>query len=381
MRGLIHGAAIVVVLALPSIHPISAAAQAANGASTASGGGETLPPEEIARLVAPIALYPDVLIAQILPAATFPTDVVMAARWLQTKPDMAKLDEQSWDASVKALCRYPTVLQKLDADLEWTNALGAAFLDQGDDVMDAIQEARKTAQERGVLQTTKEQTIVVEQEVVRIVPTQPNVVYVPQYSPQVIYIDDDDDDDVSVAGAATAAAVSFGAGMALGAWLDMDCGWHGHGVYYCKPGYWGGYAHLGAIAVGDDWVAGVGPRRAFAAGEDRGFYAGPRGAAVWGENGGAAWRRPAGVAPRPVYSGRYAGYGNRTQVNRSGNFSNNQINYNRNNINIDRGDRTNIGGGSRGDSQQTHLESWAPYYCGRGWGGVLRRGPRPPDRQ
>jgi uncharacterized membrane protein YgcG len=373
MRGLLCLTILVTVLALPC----PTAAQTSAPAALEPTGGDLLPPDEILRLVAPIALYPDVLIAQILPAATFPTDVVMAARWLRTKPDLGQLEKKPWDASVQALCRYPEVLDKLDQDLDWTNALGAAFLAQGEDVMKAIQSARETAQARGVLQTNPQQTVVVEQEAIRIVPTQATVIYVPQYSPQIIYVEDDDD-HVSTGAAATAAAVSFGAGLALGAWLDMDCGWHGYSVHYCKPGYWGGYAHRGAIAVGDDWVAGVGPRRAFAAGEDRGFYAGPRGAAVWGENGGAAWRRPPGAAPRPAYTGRYAAYGNRNAYNRSGNFSNNQVNVNRNNVNIDRGDRTNIAGGSRtnvGGGDRTNLGRDAGQRPARPSGGSAQQLP------
>jgi len=309
---------------------------------------------EIERIVAPIALYPDVLLAQVLPASTFPMDVVLAARWLRSKPDMGKLLEKPWDPSVLSLCHYPDAVYKLDADLEWTNALGATFLDQQADLMSAIQSLRAKAKTAGSLQSTPQQVVVAEEESIRIVPADPQVVYVPQYNPQVIYVEDDDDDWVGAA--AVASAISFGAGMAMGAWLDTDCDWHGGVVHYCRPGYWGGYGpihgHVG-VAWGDDWAAAVGPRRAAISGENGGAYVGPRGAAVWGDNGhGAAWSRGGAVA-RPYNSGRYANYGagvnragqvNRaTQVNRGMVGSNNQVNINHNNVNIDRGRQTNVG--------------------------------------
>jgi hypothetical protein len=117
-------------------------------------------------------------------------------------------------------------------------------------------------------------------------------------------------------------------------------------VVACRPGYWGGWHYRGAVAWDDDWVAARGPRRGFVAGENGGAYLGPRGAAVWGGDGhGAAWRRPVG-APLPAYSGRYANYAN-VSGNRRNLVAGNEINVNRNNVNIDRGDRTMIQGGDR----------------------------------
>lgn len=356
-------------VALALIGAETAAAQSPSSAPAEAppvlvGGGEPagkLPPAEIQKLVAPIALYPDVLIAQILPAATFPMDVIKAARWLRSKPDMNKLLEQEWDPSVLSLSHYPDVIYMLDKDIDWMNNLGAAFLDQQDDVMNAIQDLRAKAQAGGVLETNKQQTVVVEEEKIIIVPSEPETVYIPQYNPQVIYIDDDDDDDYAVAASATSAAIGFTAGLALGAWLDMDCDWHHHHVAFCSAGYWGGYGHIhgyGRVAWGNDWAAAVGPRRAAVVGEHGGAYVGPRGAAVWGENGhGAAWRRGSPVA-RPHYSNNYAGYGVRTNnvaSNRQA-FSNNRqtninnINVDRGNTNIGSGNRNNIGSGNRGNA-------------------------------
>jgi hypothetical protein len=308
---------------------------------------------ELEKLVAPIALYPDVLVAQLLPASTFPTDIVMAARWVRTKPDLTQLDTKPWDDTVKALCHYPDVLYKLDEDLEWTNALGAAFLEQQDGVMNAIQTCRLTAQSRDLLQTNEKQTIVVEQDTIQIMPTEANTVYVPTYSPQVVYVEDDDD---AVWASVASTAIGFGAGVAMGAWLNMDCYWHGGFVHGCYPGHYAGWAHSGAVAWGPRGVAAVGP--------NRGFVAGPRGAAAYGPNGAAAWRRPATASALPAYSGRYASYGSRYGGNYYGgrNVTNN-VNVNRNNslnrntTNIDRGDRTNIGSGNRniGGGDRTNI--------------------------
>lgn len=335
-----------IVVALLSVPWAGAQAEQAGAAGGGAPAGR-LPDLEIEKLVAPIALYPDVLVSQILPAATFPTDIVQAARWCKQHPDLKDLDQQKWDLSVLSVCRYPEILNKMDQDLDWTNALGAAFLDQPDDVMGAIQRLRDQAQDAGVLKTTPQQTVVVEDDAIRIVPTEKEVVYVPQYDPQVIYVEDDDDDDaLVVAGMISASALSFGAGMAMGAWLDNDCDWYGGCVVGCRPGYWGGWGYRGAVAWDDDWFAARGPRRGVVAGEHGGAYVGPRGAAIWGENGhGAAWRRPTPYGA-PGYTGRYSGYNN-VVGNRRTVAAGNQVNVNRNNVNIDRGDRTAIRGGDR----------------------------------
>lgn len=322
-----------------------AAAQPAATAQTTK-----LPPEELEKILGPIALYPDVLLAQVLPAATFPLDIVQAARWLRSKPDMKKLQNQKWNPSVLALCNYPDILYKLDQDLDWTNALGTAFLDQQKDVMATIQDLRRRAKASGALASNPQQTVVASQGSITIVPAQPEVIYVPQYNPQVVYVTQPAQTVVVQQGAsagtvAAASAVSFGVGLALGAWLNTDCDWHGHGVVYCKPGAWHGYAHGGA-AWGNDRVAAWGPNRAMVAGPNGGAYVGPRGAAVWGGgNGATAWARPTS-AGRPSYTGQYSSYnsGNRaTQVNRGAVNSGNTYN----NVNIDRGNQTNVSGGNR----------------------------------
>jgi hypothetical protein len=149
--------------------------------------------EELAQMLAPIALYPDSLIAQILMAATYPLEVVEAERWLHQNPglkgdalDKALLDK-SWDPSVESLCHFPDVLFAMSAKLDQTRKLGDAYLTQPDDVMAMVQELRRRAEEQGNLKSTKEQNVVVEREIITIEPTDPEVVYVPVYDPYYVY--------------------------------------------------------------------------------------------------------------------------------------------------------------------------------------------------
>ena len=149
--------------------------------------------EELAQMVAPIALYPDSLVAQILMASTYPLDVVEAERWVKQNPNLKgdklndALKQKSWDVSVKSLCHFPDVLSAMSQNLDKTSELGDAFLNQQKDVMDTIQELRAKAQAEGNLKTTKEQQVIVEKEYIYIQPADPQVVYVPTYNPAVVY--------------------------------------------------------------------------------------------------------------------------------------------------------------------------------------------------
>jgi hypothetical protein len=149
--------------------------------------------EELAQMLAPIALYPDSLIAQILMASTYPIEVVEAERWLKQNENLKGdeldkgLQEKTWDSSVKSLCHFPDILYAMSEKLEHTTRLGDAFLSQQDDVMDTIQELRMKAQEKGNLKTTKEQKVIVEKEVIEIEPVNPQVIYVPVYDPLYVY--------------------------------------------------------------------------------------------------------------------------------------------------------------------------------------------------
>src|SRR4051812_15287862 len=116
---------------------------------------------ELEKLLMPIALYSDALIATLLPACVYPLEIVQAARFLQDPNNTSKIDEQSWDDSVKAIAKVPAALKKLNDDLPWTIALGEAFLNQDKDVMDMIQSLRMKAQKAGTLRTTEQQVVVV----------------------------------------------------------------------------------------------------------------------------------------------------------------------------------------------------------------------------
>ena len=201
--------------------------------------------EEIDQLVAPVALYPDGLLAQVLMASTYPIEIVQAERWAKAHPGLEgktledALQKEPWDPSVKSLVAFPQVLTMMSEKLDWTQKLGDAFLAQQADVMDGVQRLRAKARAEGHLDTTKEQTVVVEQvpttqtTVIKIEPANPQVVYVPTYNPTVVY------------GAwpypayppyyyyppgyvATASLVSFGVGLAVGSamWGHADWGHH-----------------------------------------------------------------------------------------------------------------------------------------------------------
>jgi hypothetical protein len=206
-----------------------------------------LRPEELDQLLAPIALYPDDLVAQVLTASTYPVEVVQAARFakenssLKGEQLLAATKDKDWDPSVKAMLQFPDVLAMMDEKLDWTTKLGNAFLAQERDVMDAVQRLRVRANEAGNLKTTQEQKVIVEQQTQTIIiqPANPQVVYVPTYNPVVVY------------GAwpypayppyrvyppgyvAGVSLFSFGVGVAVGAawggWGGWGCNWRGGDV-------------------------------------------------------------------------------------------------------------------------------------------------------
>ena len=179
-----------------------------------------LPPEALNQLLAPIALYPDALVALILPASSVPSDVVLAARYLSSNGDPAQIANQPWDDSVKSLANYPDVLQWMDQNLEWTSQVGDAFLNQPADVMNTIQQLRVQAVAAGNLVDTPQQKIVKEETCIRIVPAEPDVIYVPQYDPEVVYVE-----PYEPYGTYLAPALTFGIGFAVGPWLNYDCDW------------------------------------------------------------------------------------------------------------------------------------------------------------
>lgn len=199
--------------------------------------------EELDQLLAPIALYPDAIVAQILMASTYPLEVVQAARWLKDNPNVTgsaledALQKQSWDPSVKSLTALPQVLNMMNENLDWTQKLGDAFLAQGKQVMDTIQGLRAKADAAGNLKSSKEQKVsseqVANQTIIKIMPANPQVIYVPTYNPTVVY------------GTwpypayppyyyyppgyvAGTALFSFAMGAAIGSWMWGNCNWR-HG--------------------------------------------------------------------------------------------------------------------------------------------------------
>jgi Protein of unknown function (DUF3300) len=180
---------------------------------------QPLSDEQMNQLLGPIALYPDPLIAQILPAATLPTQIVLADRYISGGGDPNQIDQQPWDASVQALARYPDVLKWMDDNLNWTTELGQAFLNQQPDVMESIQRLRQSAQNNGNLQSTPQQQVVDDNGDIEILPAEPQVIYVPVYQPDTIYYQ-------------SGCPLSFGIGFAIGGWLNCDFDWQNHHLVY-----------------------------------------------------------------------------------------------------------------------------------------------------
>jgi hypothetical protein len=159
-------------------------------APAASGNAAQAPsPADLEKLVGPIALYPDDLVAIILPASTNPLQLVQADRFLEKRKKDAKLPiDDKWDDSVKSLVNYPEVVKQMSADLDWTTNLGEAVVADQAAVLGAVQAFRRKVQAAGNLKTDPKQVVVVEKEVIKIVPADPQVIYVPQYNPTTVVV-------------------------------------------------------------------------------------------------------------------------------------------------------------------------------------------------
>jgi hypothetical protein len=323
----------------------------ANGGSTAN---PTEPAQQSAAalqaLVAPIALYPDSLVAQILTGSTFPDQIAIADYWLQQNKSltgsalMQAVDGQSWDPSVKALTEFPSVLDNMSKNLTWTSSLGEAYHDQQADVMTAIQTLRAEAKAKGTLQTSAQIKVVQQSpQVIVIQPANPQIVYVPQYNPTVIYgtpyvVPGYVAPVYSTGDVVAAGLLGFGAGIAVGAMMSggccgwgyssWNCGWHGTAVVYHGGGYYGNSAWHG------------------------GYY-----------NGG--------------YHNNY-GYSNSyNHYNSSNSYHNNGNTYNRNvsgnTVNVNKQSAQNFGAdhsyGSDSWAQHNDSGSHSNAFSGGGWGG------------
>ena len=263
---------------LIAVPPQCAYGYQASGSDSSSGVGgatETAPMSASAlqALVAPIALYPDALVAQILAAATFPDQVAIANYWMGQNKSltgsalMQAVDKQTWDPSVKALTQFPSVLDNLATNLSWTSSLGEAYHNQSADVMTAIQTLRAQAQAKGNLKSTPQITVIQQSpQTIVIQSANPQVVYVPEYNPAVIYgypyvVPAYVAPAYTTGDMVAASVLSFGAGIAVGAMMSggccgwgyssWDCGWHGTtAVVYHGGGYYGNSAWHGGYYNG-----------------------------------------------------------------------------------------------------------------------------------
>jgi Protein of unknown function (DUF3300) len=264
------------------------------------------------QLVAPIALYPDALVAQVLGAATFPDQISAAGGWLQQNKNLAgtalmkAVDSQQWDPSVKALTQFPSVLDNLAQNLSWTSSLGEAYHTQPADVMTAVQVLRAKAKAAGNLKSGSQITVVQQSpQVIVIQPTNPQVVYVPQYNPTVVYGAPVQTPGYSTAAVVATGLLAFGVGIAVGAAINnnccgwgysyWNCNWHGGAVVYRSNTYYGNNAWHGGVYGSS--VTAYGPYGAARAGTaynpNTGTYA--RGASVstpYGTRGAAQAYNP-----------------------------------------------------------------------------------------
>lgn len=256
-------------------------AKAPQTSTTTASNPQLLKPEQLDQLVAPIALYPDTLLAEVLMASAYPTDVVQAERWLESHKNLkgdqlkAAVDKQDWDASIKSLVATPEVLKMMSEKLDWTEKLGDAVVAQQPDVMDAIQRLRARAQANDKLKSTPQQNVSVSQaggkQVIAIEPTNPDTVYVPYYDPSVVYGEWPYPEyppyywepPSYIGYGLLGTGLAFGAGWALANWGNYwggDINWSGGGNnIISRPG---GRPTHPISGVGDRWQPRVDHRQA-----------------------------------------------------------------------------------------------------------------------
>src|SRR6266436_7098181 len=205
-------------------------------------------PKELQQLLAPIALYPDALVAQILAASTYPTEIVEADRWMQRHSNLKgeelakEVDKQDWDPSAKALAQFPSVLENMDNNLSWTSSLGQAYANEPQDVTNAVQEMRQQARKAGHLNSNEQEQVSTQGNTIIIEPASPDVVYVPAYDPWLVYGEPIiaypgwyPVQGIFLAGAGIGFGIGFGVGFFGGygwGWHHWGCDWHGHRVIY-----------------------------------------------------------------------------------------------------------------------------------------------------
>jgi Protein of unknown function (DUF3300) len=269
--------------------------------TAASAPVQTAPqtPEQLQQLVAPIALYPDALVAQILAAATYPDQIVEADRWMQPHPDLKgkelgdQADKQPWDPSVKSLVEFPSVLANMDKNLSWTSSLGDAYINQQQDVMNAVQVMRDRAEKAGNLKSTSQEKVTHEGQTIVVEPADPQVVYVPEYDPWLVY-----GAPIGIwpgwypypglflAGPGIEFGFGFGVGFFGGfgwGWHNWGYDWHNHGIMYNHNRYIShsrifanrnNFNHAGGFHGGAHGGGSAGASRGFAGHSQAGMHSG-----------------------------------------------------------------------------------------------------------
>lgn len=250
--------AFLIALVLSGLPEGEALGQDTGPTETVADAAAVLDEQELENLLAPVALYPDALLAQVLVAATYPLDVMKADRWVAANAELAEdaradaAEAEGWDPSVAVLAAgFPTVVEGMAKDIDRTQMLGDAMLTQSDDVLDAVQRLRAQADAMGNLPSNQAQTVTVEGDTITIMPATPDVIYVPTYDSQAVYttqataapvVVDATSEGFSTGALITTGLLSFGAGMLVNELFDDDDDWHGYwGPAYRPVGWGGGY--------------------------------------------------------------------------------------------------------------------------------------------
>lgn len=223
-----HAAALLAACCMLGLTTPTASAQQPIDESLVDPSTPRLSAEDLQELVAPIALYPDTLLANVLAACVYPDDLKAAAAHVAGGKPLDDPAASEWDPSVVTVAGVPDALKMLTDYPEWMESIGQAFLVQGPDVMTAVQTLRARAWANGALQSTPQQTVVTKEQTIIIEPAEPTVIYVPRYDPQVVYVEKKPD-----SGRVAAAVIGFGVGVAVGAlFADMDCDWRYRHIHW-----------------------------------------------------------------------------------------------------------------------------------------------------
>jgi len=181
------------------------------------------PMVDLTQLLAPVALYPDPVLAEILPATTVPEDIVLAAKYLEDGGDLTQIDAQPWNDNAKALARWPEILRMMNRSRDWMDSVGAAFLDQTEDVLKAVQRLRAVAMNSGALQNADQQRVTAEDGIIYVYPAEAAVIHLPQYDADKVF--------ALMASSGGAGMVSFGSELLVGYWLHHEIDWRKQRLY------------------------------------------------------------------------------------------------------------------------------------------------------